>query len=122
MEILSGVTQKFHSVECVEFSLEFPIVYSEKVRQCEAIISEFDIFDHFHSKSAHFRPEQPEGKRIKRDYSEAQVINGKVICAEPKCNHTCLKKNLNRHYESAHKGLKVDWVKYSSAQLDNSLH
>ena len=29
VEILHGVTPKFHSVECVEFTSQIPIVYSE---------------------------------------------------------------------------------------------
>ena len=38
-------------------------------------------------------------KKIRRDYSEAEVINGKIICNEPKCKLPILSKNLERHYE-----------------------
>ena len=49
-------------------------------------------------------------KKIRRDYSEAEVINGKISCNEPNCTHTCLKRHLERHYTNAHEGLTVDWV------------
>ena len=49
-------------------------------------------------------------KKIRRDYSEAEVINGKIRCNELNCTHTCWRNNLERHYESKHKGFTVDWV------------
>ena len=49
-------------------------------------------------------------KKIRRDYSEAEVINGKIICNEPNCKLPILSTNLERHYESKHKGFTVDWV------------
>ena len=54
-QILHGVTPKFHSVECVEFTSQIPIVYSENGIQWDTIISEFDIFDHFSLKFAQNR-------------------------------------------------------------------
>ena len=49
-------------------------------------------------------------KKIRRNYSEAEVINGKIICYEPKCKLPILSKNLERHYKRKHKDHEVNWV------------
>ena len=49
-------------------------------------------------------------KKIRRNYSEAEVINGKIKCNEPNCKRPILITNLERHYERKHKGFEVDWV------------
>ena len=71
------------------------------------MISKFAIFEHF---SLNFDSYRPEKKKIRRNYSEAEVINGKIICYEPKCKLPILSKNLERHYTIAHDGLEVAWV------------
>ena len=69
--------------------------------------SKFAIFDHFSLNFDYFRPEM---KKIRRNYSEAEVINGKIKCNEPNCKLPILSKNLERHYTNAHEGFTVDWV------------
>ena len=49
VENLHGVSPKLHSVQYVQSVPKIPIVYSEKVIQCDTIISKFAFSEHFHS-------------------------------------------------------------------------